>query len=200
MKEVYIKSYQLNNLKWFLNIHNCKIGFVDTLNGWSSNDLDFVFIELIGLPNLPRCIVALNEITKLKLILDKRTIKLSLLHYLQYLDISGNNRKSISKHIGRCNTLEELIIQYNRLKKIPKSINNLSNLVKLSLSNKKMEKIPKCIFKLVKQKYLYLNNNFIIKVSNKIGNLVNLIELNLNRNKIRKLPKTICRLTLLIIN
>ncbi len=149
IKENHLIELKFNYFKWkFLKNYRGKINSLKQYN-----DLDLLLSLLIQMKGEHKESIRIPT-------------SISNLIYLEKLDISENNLKSLPSSIEKLKTLKILDLSLNRLKSIPECLFSLKNLKILDLSYNKLQTIP-----------------------SSVKNLKKLAELNITGNKIKETPK-----------
>jgi len=107
------------------------------------------------------------------------------------IQMKGQNRESIKipTSISNLIYLEKLDISENNLKSLPSSIDNLNSLKILDLSRNKLKSFPKALFSLKNLKKLDLSYNELQNIPSSLLSLKDLEEINITGNNIKETPK-----------
>ncbi len=111
------------------------------------------------------------------------------LHYLESLDLSGNDLTEIPDWVQNLPRIKRLYLNDNKITEIPSWIGNLESLEELHLGNNKITKIPKSISKLDNLISLVINHNEITKIHPAIASLENLHLIDASYNQLTHFPK-----------
>jgi Leucine-rich repeat (LRR) protein len=109
------------------------------------------------------------------------------------IQMKGEHRDSIQipASISNLTYLEKLDISENNLKSLPSSMENLNSLIILDLSGNLFKSVPKALFSLKNLKKLDLSYNKLQKIPSSLINLKKLEEINITGNKIKESPELI---------
>lgn len=159
LKTIYIKLYQLTQLKEKLNIKQ------DIYDLYLERRLSFKNKKVTEIP-----------------------YEIGVLTYLEYLDLDKNLITSVPKEIGNLMNLRVLWLNSNSITELPESIGNLVSLKNLYLNNNKLKTLPLSIRNLNSLKVLNLYNNQLTKIPIEIATLPKLESINLLGNLLTEIP------------
>lgn len=133
------------------------------------------------------------------LILSDNKIKriskdIKTLKNLSRLALNDNKIEEIDGSIGECYSLSWMDLTRNRLSNLPKELGQLIRISGLGLSENLFEEIPECVYKLKNLRKFGFFSNRITRISTEIQNLKNLVKLDLSNNFIESIPVEFCSL------
>jgi Leucine-rich repeat (LRR) protein len=93
---------------------------------------------------------------------------------LKYLNLSGNDLRSIPNKIDNLTKLTHLDLNNNSLHYLPESFGNLASLIELNLQDNCLSKLPESFAKLTNLKTIYIDSYKLDILPESIKNIVNL--------------------------
>lgn len=113
---------------------------------------------------------------------------------LSRLALNDNRIEEISAELGDCIGVTWMDLTRNKLKKLPLELGTLTRISGLGLSENEFEEIPDCVYKLKNLRKFGFFSNKIRLISPEIKNLKNLVKLDLSNNRLEKIPEEFCSL------
>lgn len=182
LKSVYIGSGELpelnSTIKNWVNVTNLNI---------ESVGLKKISKELNELESLKYLVLSSNSLTEIPNI-DKLT-------FLENLQISNNQLKSLPLGVGKLRSLEAIHAANNNIESLPEDVDVWFYLSTLSLTNNKIKELPKNIENWIALRTLELGKNELKSIPNQIGTIRKLETIDLSDNKITEIPKGLLMLS-----
>jgi internalin A len=135
---------------------------------------DDLYLDSLGLRELPRSILQLE--------------------HLRELSLSENRLTSVPKWLGQLTRLHTLTLWVNSLEELPESIGELIRLERLGLHSNKLASLPESMRRLTALKIVYLDRNRLESLPAWIGSWTQLTTLSVSNNQLCNLPQSLSEL------
>lgn len=159
-----------------------------------SKNTGTIFLNNKSLKKVPSNIASINNLQTLVLSgnqLSNLPQELSVLPFLETLDISNNCYTKIPDVIFSINSLMNLNMSQNFINSIPDALSRMENLNTLDLAYNKIREINASIANYPRLERLILAGNDISHVPDGLSKLQNIQFLDLRKNNIKKIPRAI---------
>ncbi len=119
------------------------------------------------------------------------------LHWLEFVDLRGNELTDVPEEISQLSNLQMLYLGHNKLVTLPETLPKLLQLNVLDLSFNQLPFVPEIVGQISNLKALHLSDNHLTLIPEAIARLSNLQVLDISFNRLTAVPEIFGRFSIL---